>query len=446
RAGCGRTRLLTELAVDARIFGAHVVHVAAGASSGAHGVADALAQRLFETLPELAQRAAEEHAPALAHLSKAMEQRLGVAPMLMPQVAGEARAYLHEALTAFVAKIAAERLLVVLVDDLERADESSAAWLAALVSSADELKLLVAVGLLEGGDEERSFAIKALRQHARRVAVKPLLAPETHKLLASLFGEVPHLARMSERLFRLTGGVPAQLVELARHLVREGAITNVDGTWVLPQELSEEQLVVDRSDQIKVALARLSDDAKLLGGRLSVRPGALPLELCKAVGELPPRRLFPALEELTREGLLVSTASGYTFDDELVQLSLRALLADDQLKAAHRHLGTFLMAQAPESDLERVSALIHCVEGGDDPAAENQLAASAFRMSRDQPDQAALAAPTLERALKLFRAAGRSDAECVGLLACLAVAGFFSDRRLSTRYADRALTGVGSVL
>jgi tetratricopeptide (TPR) repeat protein len=446
RAGCGRTRLLLELAVDARIFGAKVIHVQATSCAGQHGVADAIAQRLFETLPEVAQRAAQDHAPALAHLSKSMEQRLGVAPLVLPHVAGEARANIHEALTAFVSKVASEGLLVILVDDLESADESSAAWLAALASRVEEMKLLLGVSLLEGGEEERSFGIKALRQHARRVALKPLLAPEAHKLLGSLFGEVPHLVRMAERLHRVTHGVPGQLVELARQLVRAGVITSVDGTWALPQELLEDQLIADHGAQVKARIARLGEDARQLGAVLSVRQGALPLELCRALADFAPKRLFSALEELTREGLLSSNALGFVFEDELVKAGLRELLAEADAKNVHRRLGTFLMAHAPEASVEQLTALVHLLEGGDFAATPGRVGRIAMTLTKDDPDRAVEGGPLIERALKLLLAAGRGDGECGALLGALVVAGFFSDRRLSARYSDRVLQAVAGVL
>jgi tetratricopeptide (TPR) repeat protein len=446
RPGCGRTRLLMELAVDARIFGAQVVHVQAGSCVGAHGVADAIAQRLLEALPDVAPRAAEEYAPLLGHLSRDMEQRLGVPLKAMPQVAGEARAHIHEALSSFVAKLAAHGLLVILVDDLESADESSVAWLAALAARCADMKLLLGVSLVESGDEERSFAIKALRHHARRVALRPLGAPETHKLLASLFGEVPYLVRMSERLYRATHGVPGRVVELARHLVREGLISNADGTWVLPQELPEEQLVLDRNERVKVSIARLSDDARQLGGMLSVRHGPLPIELCKALAELPPQRLFSALEELSREGLLGSNALGYCFEDEVVQSGLRQLLSVAEAESAHRRLGAFLIAQPHESDVLRLEALVHCMEGGDLSDAPHEVARIAFSVTKDAPDRAVESAPAMERALKLYRASGRGDHDVVGLLGALSVAGYFSDRRLSARYGERALKAIGDLL
>jgi hypothetical protein len=317
RAGEGRTRLLSEIAVDARIQGAHVVHVQAKSCAGTHGVADAIVQRLLDGLPDAARSAAHDHANVLGHLSRAVEQRLGVPLKLMPAVMGEARANIHDALSRFVTGLAKHTPLVILVDDLESADESSTAWLAAFASRVLDTRVLLGLAVEESNDSDRSFAIKALRQHARRVALKSLTGPETHRLLASLFGEVPYLVRLSERLYRITRGNPARIVELARHLVREGFVSNVDGTWVLPQELPEEQLALDGEERAKATIARLSGDARTLGAALSVRRGPLPLEMCKALGDLSSQKLFQALEELCRVGILASSGLGYHFEDDL---------------------------------------------------------------------------------------------------------------------------------
>jgi tetratricopeptide (TPR) repeat protein len=442
KAGDGRTRLLNELAVDARIFGAHVVHVQAKSVAGTHGVADAIVQRLLSGLPDATRGAANEHASVLGHLSRTVEQQLGVPLKLMPAVAGEARANIHEALTAFLNSVSKLHPLVVLVDDLESADESSTAWLSTFASRAVETRVLLGLSIEESSESDRSFAIKALRQHGRRVALKSLTAPETHKLLASLFGEVPYLTRMSERLYRIAHGNPSRIVELARQLVRDGFITNVDGTWALPQELPEEELSLDSESRAKAMIARLSDDAKALGAALSVRRGALPIELCKVLSELPSQRLFRALEELCREGILSSTSIGYHFEEELYRTRFRVLLEPEQAEACHARLGAFLLADPNGSRMTVLDGLVHAMEGGDLSGASDRIARITLDMVTGDPDMSVEAAPTLEHALRLFRAAGRREYEFAPLLATLAVAGFFSDRRLSARYGERALDAI----
>jgi tetratricopeptide (TPR) repeat protein len=446
KAGDGRTRLLNELAVDARIFGAHVIHVHAKSCSGTHGLADAIVQRLLDGLPEAARAAAHEHANVLGHLSRSVEQRLAVPLKQMPAVAGEARANIHEALSAFLNAVSKHSPLVVLVDDLEGADESSTAWLATFASRAIETRVLLGLAIEDSNDSDRSLAIRALRQHARRVALKSLTAPETHKLIASLFGEVPYLVRMSERLFRITQGNPARIVELSRHLVREGVITNIDGTWVLPQELPEEQLALDGEKRAQVAIGRLSSDGKTLGAALSVRRGPLPIELCKALSDLPSARLFGALEELCREGILSSSSIGYHFEDELLRTGMRVLLGQDEAQRCHMRLGAFLLSDPNAPRLTVLGGLVHAMEGGDLVGASDRIARLTLDLVTAEPDTTVEAAPLLEQALKLFRAAGRREFEFAPLLASLAVAGFFSDRRLSARYGERALNAIDRAL
>jgi serine/threonine protein kinase/tetratricopeptide (TPR) repeat protein len=446
RRGDGRTRLLNELAVDARISGAHVVHVPAKSVSGSHAVADAIILRLLDSLPDITRDAAKAHASVLGHLSRAVEQRLGVPLKAMAQVAGEARANIHEALSAVLIAIAKETPLVVLVDDLESADESSTAWLATLSSRLTSTRLLLCIAIEETNESDRSLAIKTLRHHGRRVALKSLTGPETQKLLSSLFGEVPYLLRMSERLYRATQGNPARVVDLSRHLVREGVITNVNGTWVLPQELPQELLNLDGEERVRIALARLSPEAKQLGAALSVRRGPLPLEMCKALSDLPSAQLFSALEELAREGILSSTGLGYHFEDDVYRRALRLFLSTAEAQRFHGKLAAFIMATPDVSQLERLSALVHAMEGGDTHDAPDRIARITLDLNQGDPDMIVEAAPVMERAVKVMRASGRRDQEAALLLGTLLVAGYFSDRRLVARYGDRSVAALSSAL
>ncbi len=446
RPGAGRTRLLDEFAVDARIAGAHVVHIQAKSVSGSHGVAEAIVQRLLDGLPDVARAAAAPHASVLGHLSRSIEQRLGVPLKSMVAVAGETRANIHQALTAFVLAVSEKVPLVVLVDDLESADESSSAWLATLAGQLLLSRILLCVAVEETNESDRSFAIKALRNHCRRVALKSLTGPETQRLLGSLFGDVPYLVRMSERLYRITQGNPARLVELSRHLVREGAISNVDGTWVLPQELPRELLSLDGEERVRIALGRLSPDAKRLGSALSVRRGPLPLEMIKALSDLEPAQLFAALEELTREAVLNSTSVGYHFEDDLLRRGLRLLLQDPAAQLFHRRLSVFLLAQGEISLPEQLSGLVHAMEGGDLTDAPDRIARIVLDLNIGDPDAIVETAPIMERAVKVARAAGRRESDYALLLGTLLIAGYFSDRKLVARYGEQAISALARAL
>jgi tetratricopeptide (TPR) repeat protein len=445
--GAGRTRLLLEFAIDARIAGMSVLHVQAKGCTGPHGVADALVQRLLDVLPELALAAARERAPVLAHLSRRVQERLGQAQLTpLPGAAGEARAHIHAALSELFGGVARESPLVLLIDDLESADESSVSWLMALGQHLGELPIALGLGLCEAQLSENAYAHRALLAQSRRAVLKALDPEDAHKLLASLFGEVPNLRRLSERAHRLTQGLPARLVAAARRLVREGVITNADGTWVLPQDFPDELLGVEREQGVTATLRRLSDPARLLGALLGLWDGPIPIEVCKALSELEPRALFAALEELTREGVLSSAHGGYVFEDELFVSKLRAELTPEAERRAHARLGRFLLAQPLGSKTEELSALAHLLEGGDAPEVPARITRIALDLMRADPDHAIAVAPALERALVRFRELGKRGADLVALLVPLSVSGYFSDLQLAKRYGAEALAAASDAL
>jgi tetratricopeptide (TPR) repeat protein len=438
--GAGRTRLLLELATDARIFGFSVLHVGAKERAQNHGVAESLLHGLLDALPDLAEQAARPHAAVLAHLSRAMQKRLGVArPRPMPAVAGEARACIHEALSDVFVSVARRAPLALLVDDLECADEASVAWLAEMAERLAREPIWLALGWHERSGSDESYAQRTLRQQSRRVVLKPIVAAETHKLLASLFGEVPHLVRLCERIHRSAQGLPGRIVEVARNLVREGLITNAEGTWVLPQDVPSALLSGNRQEAARLTLARLSPEARALGALLGLRHGAAPLELCKALSPLPAKELFAALEELVREGVLSSSPGGYLFEDELFVALLGKELAQADAEQAHRRLGEFMLARGPASPAEELDALVHLMQGGDRERAPRRVARLGVELAKQDPDKAVEAVPSIERALSLLRGLGKRDADLIGLLGILCVCSYFAERRLAQRYGQAAL-------
>ncbi|HKO92613.1 MAG TPA: hypothetical protein VJU61_15765, partial [Polyangiaceae bacterium] len=167
------------------------------------------------------------------------------------------------------------------------------------------------------------------------------------------------------------------------------------------------------------------------------------------LSELPPAQLFPALEELTREQVLISAgASEYRFDDEAVRRVLRDELAPPALRSAHATLGEFLLEQGGLSVSAELSAQVHRMEGGDRSDAPLRIAQLALQLAlaSTSTDEAALATPAMERALALFRVAGKRQHEQVALLTVLSTNGYFADRKLLVRYGDQALRALQNLL
>ncbi|HEX6242808.1 MAG TPA: protein kinase, partial [Polyangiales bacterium] len=304
--GIGRSRLLAELDLRARLAGACVLSLSAGSFQGAYGVARALALALLDAAPEEAARAGKPLASVLGHLDPALASRLG-GPRLklaaLSDATGERRVRLQAALRDLILRVALSRLLVVVIDDLHLVDDSSAALLAALGGAADHHKLLLLTST-PSGLKELCAPAQALRAQANRVHVAALTAEETHDLLRSVFDDVPNLARFAERLQRVAQGNPAHCMELAEHLVRSGSVRYLDGSWVLPPELSGADLPNSRDAALLERLKALASEPRALARVLTVATGTLTRETCHALSPLSAEATSAALTALESAGIL----------------------------------------------------------------------------------------------------------------------------------------------
>ncbi|HEX6242911.1 MAG TPA: serine/threonine-protein kinase, partial [Polyangiales bacterium] len=173
-AGSGRSRLLRELGLSARLGGSCALYVEAGRCEGAFGVARTLLERALDAAPEQARAAALPHASTLALLSPLVSARLSAHPVRLPSAAGEARARMHEALRSCLLALSEKTPVVILVDDVERADEASQALLLSLAQPGESARVLCVASLLRASARERTPALRALCASMRRFSLRPL--------------------------------------------------------------------------------------------------------------------------------------------------------------------------------------------------------------------------------------------------------------------------------
>jgi tetratricopeptide (TPR) repeat protein len=446
KPGEGRSRLLEEFAVDARISGALALREEARVAGEGRGLVHNVALKLLDTLPEIARQAAQPHAAVLASLSPEVAARLQCTPNELSTVPGEARALQQEALCSWLVAICERTAVVLIVDDLDLADEPSQAWLASLSTLAHERALLIVASLLVDPKREPNAGLRMLRQAGKRVTLRAFSSEETFELLRTMFGGAENLGRLADRVHRVALGNAAHIIEQLEHFVRNEVIAHVDGTWLLPAEIPDAQLVRSRGEAIEARLARLPDEARALGRLFSLRRGLLPLELCVALGNVDHRVLFAALEALVREGVLVGAERGYRFVDEACRTLLMAELPEADKASAHARLGNFLLS-SPELDaMEELEACVHLLQAGGSADAERRIASVAQRLALSEPDNTGPCIPALEQALAMYRAQGREDHELLPIWVVLAQAGYYVDRRYVGLYANQALKVLGNTL
>lgn len=439
-ASMGRSRLLSELAVQARLVSATVLDVEAGGEHSPNGVAEQFARKLLDALPVAASAAARPQAAVLGHLSPALRERLEVAESdlaVLPKAHGEARMRIQAALADWFVDVARDHTLVLLADDLHAFDVGSIAWLTALGRQGRSCRLLIVATLRS--DEPGPSAIDAFRRHATVISLAPLTPRDTEAMLRSMFGDVPHLRRLSELVTQRAEGNPGDTIDLVAHLAQQGVVKYAAGAWVLPTQIAAEDLPLSPGEVHAARLGRLSQDARDLGRALSVRDGMIPLEACQALSELPMEQTLAALEVLVREGVLVGSAEGYRFTREAARDALRAELDELRLQRVHRISGDLILQAASAKPLEQLEGGLHLLLGGDYDRGTEVVARAGLHYALGDLAETGQAAPALERALEIFKKLDRKPHELLSLYAPLALAGYYAERRYADRYGEPAL-------
>jgi hypothetical protein len=436
--GVGRSRLLEEVALQARLAGAVLLRVDSDAPT-THGAAELFAHRLLDALPELARSAAQPHAPVLAHLSPQLRERLGVLESQLvdlPKTHGEARMRVQAALCEWFLTMARTQTLVLLADDFQDYDPATSAWLAVLGRAGKDSRLLIVASVRS--DSQQAAAALNLHRHATLLTLPLLTAADVESMMQSIFGRVSHVARLADLIFQRTEGNPGQALDLVLHLVQHGLLHYGDGAWVLPTEIPESQLPADAREVLAARIERLTPAARKLGQVLSVAEGSIRFELCSALAETPSAETYEAVEVLIREGVFAATSEGYRFAREPLRLALLTELDAARAQRSHRVTGELLL-HAATTPLERLQAGLHLLSGGDVERGTATIAPAALHYGLVDLADVGQAAPHIERALALFLKLGRPRHELLSLYAPLALAGYYAERQYADRYTDDTL-------
>ncbi|HEY3069452.1 MAG TPA: ABC transporter substrate-binding protein [Gaiellaceae bacterium] len=281
-----------------------------------------------------------------------------------------------------VSKIAAEQPLVLVLEDLHWADESTLELLESLLGVTEES----AVGLFFVYRTEREHGSWRLGERARQlyphrykeIEVRPL-PPDASRLLAvgAAGGEIPD--PVAELLAERSGGNPFFLEEAIRDLVERGALQRDNGKWTLA--VDEDELAVPALVQgaLQARLDRLEPAAREVLSLAAVIGRTFGIQLLERL--MPREQLMPALTELQRLDLIYEKSRRpqpeYRFRHGLVQEVAYASLVESKRRKLHKRVGEALEEIYKESPEEAYALLArHFSEAEDaDKAVEYLLKA-----------------------------------------------------------------------
>ncbi|MEY9860062.1 DNA-binding CsgD family transcriptional regulator [Catenulispora sp. GAS73] len=321
------------------------VLVAGGAGIGKSRLVGEFRVRLLESVLVLTGRCPELGGDGVAFgpflpLARMLAREVGVAglrelipaanPALarwLPELAGAAvpggesdRTRLFGEIVTVLERLSQRRPVVLVIEDLHWADDSSLDLIAFLIANlADTDVLIVATHRPLGPGRPRDMIGELSRlRSVSRIEPEPLTRYEVGRQLAALLGREPEPG-FAGRVFERSGGNPLFVEALSQ---------------------STEDAPADFSGLLLICVAGLSPDARHVLDAAAVAGSPLEHELLVEAAGLPDERLDTAITQLVEAGLLVTRDTGYEFRHMLI----RQAVSENQLPARRTRLHAKLAA------------------------------------------------------------------------------------------------------
>jgi DNA-binding SARP family transcriptional activator/tetratricopeptide (TPR) repeat protein len=425
-AGIGKTALAEDLAAEAAQAGATLLRTRcyeAERSLFLQPIVEAMAPVVARMTASTLRQLLGEHGPTAAALLPEAAALLGPPPSWRGSPDMERRRS-FQAATAFLAGLAERAPVLLVVDDLQYAGQSTTEFIHYLGRHISGARLLVVVTVRAEHDQQVGAALAPV---ATRLEVGPL-GPAAVEQLARKAGQ----GALAKPILERTRGHTLFVVEVLRALAAGNADPARGAQGMLPDSLRS--AVLARVRQAGAAMETLLRAASVLGAAID------PLTLGELLG-LAPAAAVERCEQALQARLLVVSGRDYEFANDLIREVMYAT-TPEPTRLAYHHRAADLLTGQPES-LAR-----HAAAAGDWPrsarawliAAEDAMrryaASDAIALSTQALDAAEHGADAETRARALVvrgraqEAAGALDAALTDLTEGAAGARAAGDRRL----------------
>lgn len=357
--GIGKTRLGSELADEARKAGAVVLQGSADfeALIPHKAFAEAIGHLVANLDPELLREMLGRRATDLARLVPELE-------LALPELAGggadaEPRRYMaFEAAAELLAAVSRRAPLLLLLDDLQWADKSTAALLRHLLESRPRARLAIVATYREEELPAQHPLLEVLRELGNRglvarIALGGMRREEVAEMIGDLAGVAP-LPATATAVHVESGGNPFFVREVAMRMREQGAGSAVSAAF-------RAGLPATARDAIEVRLAHLGETCRVLLAAAAVLGREFDVDLLAAVRETDPDEVAALLGEAADRGLLreePAPRERFSFAHALVRRALADGIAGAERRRLHARAASAIERLRP-GDAEATAEIAH---------------------------------------------------------------------------------------
>ncbi len=272
-------------------------------------------------------------------------------------------AALAEQLLALIAEQCAMRPTILVIDDLQWADQASITLWGRLARSVAQMRLLLVGMMRPVPQRDDLLALRRAVDESGRLQLTGLTEPAVTELVAALAGGDP-----DDKLLQLADGAagnPLYVTELVAALARSSSLTITDAgvaeltSVCAPSSLSA--AIADRLDFVSGSVRKVLRAAALLGVDFAVPD--LATILSRGVADL-----VPAVDEACAAGVLAESGHGLGFRHPLIRAALYSEIPASLRAAWHRDAARALADAGAPAD--RVARQLLSAFGGSDGATD----------------------------------------------------------------------------
>jgi DNA-binding winged helix-turn-helix (wHTH) protein/tetratricopeptide (TPR) repeat protein len=368
--GVGKTRLSAELARLAQESAMAVllghcseqdkpvpylpfVEVLENCLEGAAGVPTRLRMMLKDCGPELSRIV-----PKLKRLVRDLAPPLKLPPE-------QARRHLFNSVCDFIARLALEKPILLILEDLHWADAATLSLLAHLANRLTELPVALVVTFRDAEADVTPALAKTLEglireRDATRISLKGLAIEQVGLMIKGLSNKEPPPDVVDE-IYAKTEGNPFFVKELVRHLAEENRLYDEGGE--LRSGLKATEFDVPKSVRLVVSrrLARLGESAQKMLEAAAVIGRSFSFEVLRASTQSD--RLLESVEAAENAGLVVSNVESsearFEFCHELVRQTVLHGLSAPRRQQLHLEVGIAIERSCSDRLADLSSELAH---------------------------------------------------------------------------------------
>jgi tetratricopeptide (TPR) repeat protein len=366
--GIGKTRLAQELSTEARARGARVIWGRCWAGDGAPAywpwiqvVRSCLGETDCTHIDNLLKSEAPQVTDLLPEmnplrLSSAVAQRLHAVPSSDPE---GGRFRLFDSLARLLKSVADAQPLMIVLDDLQEADQSSLLLLRFSARQLKEARVLI-IGTYREGEVRNSPALSRLigeiAGEGHQLVVRGLSESELASWIQVHDGLNTGLG-LVRALIQATGGNPLFINGVLQSLI-------ADGQLLIPKDFSIRDLPVPDGlrETIRRRLGFLSKDANELLSIASVIGQEFEFECLRRIKDTSAEELIEALNEARRDGLIHPVIAGgvsYRFAHDVIRETIYDDLPAPGRLSLHLQVGETLEAIHQSNLTPHLAELAH---------------------------------------------------------------------------------------